>query len=95
MKNKVKPRVRKLAAFLLAFFSFNGSTPGFIMTVPVEANITEAGEATAEDIGLLTDKIASAYLYNIENDKLIYSLNENEVIYPTSTVKIMTGTPRN
>ncbi|MFY9380739.1 MAG: serine hydrolase [Eubacteriales bacterium] len=93
MKNKVKPRVRKLAAFLLAFFSIlTAALPVFIMTVPVEANITEAGEATAEDIGLLTDKIASAYLYNIENDKLIYSLNENEVIYPTSTVKIMTGT---
>ncbi len=92
MTKKGKSRARKLAAFLLFLFSvLTALLPVFIMTEPVSATITEGGEATAEDIGLLTDKISAAYLYNIENDKLIYSLNENEVIYPTSTVKIMTG----
>ena len=31
------------------------------------------------------------YLYNLENNKAVYSLNVEEQIYPTSTVKIMTG----
>lgn len=34
---------------------------------------------------------ASAYLYNIENSQAIYTYNPEEKVYPTSTVKIMTG----
>ena len=32
-----------------------------------------------------------AYLYNFENDVVLYSVNEDARIYPASTVKIMTG----
>jgi D-alanyl-D-alanine carboxypeptidase len=35
--------------------------------------------------------VAAAYLYNIETDTILYTYNENNVLYPTSTVKIMTG----
>ena len=34
---------------------------------------------------------ASVYLYNIENKKTVYKLNAEEKVYPTSTVKLMTG----
>lgn len=33
----------------------------------------------------------AGYLYNIETDTVLYTYNENDVIYPTSTVKLMTG----
>lgn len=33
----------------------------------------------------------SAYLYNFENKKAVYALNADEKVYPTSTVKLMTG----
>ena len=34
---------------------------------------------------------AGAYLYNFENDALLYELNPDARIYPASTVKLMTG----
>lgn len=34
---------------------------------------------------------AGAYLYNFENDAVLYELNPDERIYPASTVKLMTG----
>lgn len=34
---------------------------------------------------------ASAYLYNIENSQAIFTYNPDDKVYPTSTVKIMTG----
>ncbi|MBE6714096.1 MAG: D-alanyl-D-alanine carboxypeptidase [Ruminococcaceae bacterium] len=33
----------------------------------------------------------AVYLYNIENKKAVYALNADEKVYPTSTVKLMTG----
>lgn len=33
----------------------------------------------------------SVYLYNFENDKAVFKLNADEEVYPTSTVKLMTG----
>lgn len=34
---------------------------------------------------------AGAYLYNFENDAVLFQLNPDERIYPASTVKLMTG----
>lgn len=34
---------------------------------------------------------AGAYLYNFENDTVLFELNPDERIYPASTVKLMTG----
>ena len=33
----------------------------------------------------------SVYLYNLENKQAVYKLNADEKVYPTSTVKLMTG----
>lgn len=37
------------------------------------------------------EKCRSAYLYCFENSKSLYEYNADETVYPTSTVKIMTG----
>ncbi len=46
--------------------------------------------ASAEDMPD-TSKVRNVYLYNFENDQVIYSQNAEDSIYPTSTVKVMTG----
>ena len=35
------------------------------------------------------------YLYNLENNKAVFTQNAEEQVYPTSTVKIMTCRRRN
>ncbi len=46
--------------------------------------------ALAADIPEIQEA-AGAYLYNFENDVVLYELNPDERIYPASTVKLMTG----
>lgn len=41
--------------------------------------------------GINTDGARAIYVYNIENDRVLYSQNTDEVIQPVSTVKIMAG----
>ncbi len=36
-------------------------------------------------------KVQNIYVYNLENDRVLFSKNENDRIYPASTAKIMTG----
>ncbi len=38
-----------------------------------------------------TSRVRNVYVYNFENDFVLFSQNVDDVIYPTSTVKIMTG----
>jgi len=38
-----------------------------------------------------TAGVRTAILYNVENDKIIYALNENEIVYPAASVKLMTS----
>ncbi len=38
-----------------------------------------------------TPHAGGAYLYNFENDAVLYAYNENVRLYPASTVKLMTG----
>ncbi|MBQ7012151.1 MAG: D-alanyl-D-alanine carboxypeptidase [Clostridia bacterium] len=35
--------------------------------------------------------VRTAILYNVENNRIIYALNENEAVYPASSVKLMTA----
>ena len=35
--------------------------------------------------------VRAAILYNVENDRIIYSLNANETVFPASSVKMMTA----
>lgn len=41
--------------------------------------------------GINTDGAKAIYVYNIENDRVLYSQNTDEAIQPVSTVKIMAG----
>ena len=38
-----------------------------------------------------SEQVNAAYLYNIENSVMLYEKNAEEIIFPASTVKIMTG----
>lgn len=49
-----------------------------------------AGAVYATD-GPTVERVAGAYLYNFENDVVLYELNANTPIFPASTVKIMSG----
>lgn len=37
------------------------------------------------------ERVGAAYLYNIENDKVIYEKSADEIMYPAASVKIMTA----
>ncbi len=81
-------RVRILARLLALSFACLFAL--LAAPVPVGA-ISSRDAATPDDVGLETEHIGGAYLYNIENDFAALSYNANETLYPTSTVKIMTG----
>lgn len=68
---------RSLIALFLVFCM---TVPAIIM--PVSVNALEEPAVT---------NTASAYLYNFENEKAVYKLNADEKVFPTSTVKLMTG----
>ena len=60
----------------------------FSLLIPFFAHITAYAENAAPD----THGVKHAYLYNIENNKIIFSKGSNtEQITPSSTVKIMSG----
>ncbi len=60
-----------------------------LLSLPIFAEDAEE----AEDDGAMPviDHCIGAYLYNFENDEILYSSGEDERVYPTSTVKLMTG----
>ena len=82
--SRVRVLMRTAAMFFALFFILSP------LTVPVSA-ISSRDAATPKDVGLATDHIGAAYLYNIENDFAALSYKIDETIYPASTVKIMTG----
>ncbi len=86
-ENKACPPRRSVAARLVALFFV---CLFLLSPLPVGA-ISSRDSATPEQVGLETDHVGGAYLYNIENDFTVLSYNANETLYPTSTVKIMTG----
>lgn len=53
-----------------------------ILLVPVSVNALEDPDVSHAQ---------SVYLYNLENEKAVFKLNADETVYPTSTVKLMTG----
>ena len=68
--------VLRALAFLFAVFFFS--------FVPA------AIPAGAEEAPIL-EYVKSACLYNVESDSVLFELNPKEAVFPTSTVKIMTG----
>ncbi len=72
-----KKRTRPIAAVLAAVTL---SFLPWLFSVPANA----AELPSVEHAG-------GAYLYNIENDTVLYAYNEDAKLYPASTVKLMTG----
>lgn len=68
---------RVVAAFLSVFLLMAGA---LCLCVP---------SAALEDPVVSNAK--GIYLYNLENDRAVFTLNPDEQLYPTSTVKMMTG----
>lgn len=61
----------------------------FVMTFALGA-AAFAVPARAEEAPIL-EKVGSACLYNVESDSVLYELNPDAEVYPTATVKLMTG----
>ena len=63
-----------------------------LIVCAIVLSLFTAVDICAED-GRLEDlsRVQNVYVYNIENDTVLYSKNENDKIYPASTVKMMTG----
>lgn len=74
----MKKRFIRSLAVLTAAVSF--FLPVLLYTAPVSAAEPPA-----------TPHVGGAYLYNFENDTVLYSYKEDVRLYPASTVKIMTG----
>ncbi len=79
---RLRAVIRCAALFFALFF--------VLSPLPVSA-ITSRDAATPDDMDLAVDRIDGAYLYNIENDFVALAYNADETVFPTSTVKIMTG----
>lgn len=56
-----------------------------LLPLPIGAEETDGGAMP------VIDHCIGAYLYNFENDEVLYSVGADERVYPTSTVKLMTG----
>lgn len=56
-----------------------------LLSLPIGAEETDGGAMP------VIDHCTGAYLYNFENDEVLYSVGADERVYPTSTVKLMTG----
>lgn len=82
-KHRVHSRAPRLIALIFAVF--------FVFSAPVTASAAEVGDVYASDVGLETDHIKGAYLYNLENDFTVLAYAAEDTVYPTATVKIMSG----
>ena len=56
-----------------------------LLSLPIGAEEADGGAMP------VIDHCIGAYLYNFENDEVLYSVGADERVYPTSTVKLMTG----
>ncbi len=82
-KNRVHEGALRLLALIFAVF--------FVFSTAVTASAASVGDAYASEIGIETSHIKGAYLYNIENDFTVLAYAADDTVYPTSTVKIMSG----
>ncbi|MBP3294721.1 MAG: D-alanyl-D-alanine carboxypeptidase [Clostridia bacterium] len=92
----------KLLAFAMAMFLL---MPGLISPVfaaradagaGLGGSAEDAAAALAETIpeempGPEVERLEGAYLYNFENDQVLFEYDSSEKVYPASTVKIMTA----
>ena len=78
-KNKKHAGLSVIAVLLAAVF--------LLLALPIGAEDADSDDGSPPVI----DHCIGAYLYNFENDEVLYSTGEDERVYPTSTVKLMTG----
>ena len=62
-----------------------------LLTAALLISLFVLSSSAVEPDGINTDGAQAIYLYNIENDKVLYEKNINDMIQPVSTVKIMAG----
>ena len=71
---------KRLISVLLSitfFISFFAFLPSTVFAAEVDTPVVE--------------KAKSAYVYNFENDKIVFEKNKDLSLFPAGTVKIMTG----
>lgn len=71
--------MKKIISFILSAVTVIGCLISF--AVPLASEKGEPAVTNAK----------SAYVYNLDNDKAVFAYNGDEPVFPTSTVKIMTG----
>ncbi len=76
-KSKIRDRVRRAVSF-------------FVSAIVLLPLLTLFAHAEGSDPPSL-EKVGAACLYNVESDTVLFELNPDAEVYPTSTVKIMTG----
>ncbi|MBQ7923603.1 MAG: D-alanyl-D-alanine carboxypeptidase [Clostridia bacterium] len=75
-------RMKRIFTVLLAFLEL------ILCMVPLAAE----EEEVLDENGLpIIENCTGAYLYNFENDQILFAKGETERIYPTATAKIMAG----
>ncbi|MBE6587746.1 MAG: D-alanyl-D-alanine carboxypeptidase [Ruminococcaceae bacterium] len=74
--------MKRLSGRFFAIILAVALTVPMLLWLPVSVNALEDPEVSYA---------SSVYLYNLENEKAVYKLNADEKVYPTSTVKLMTG----
>jgi D-alanyl-D-alanine carboxypeptidase (penicillin-binding protein 5/6) len=62
-----------------------------LLTAALLISLFVLSSSAVEPDGINTDGAQAIYLYNIENDNVLYEKNINDMIQPVSTVKIMAG----
>ena len=77
VRNKTRDRVLRAVSFFVSAVVFLSISAFFVL-------------AEGSDPPSL-EKVGAACLYNVESDSVLYELNPETEVYPTSTVKIMTG----
>ena len=92
----------KLFAFAMAMFLLMPGliSPVFAARADADAGLggsaEDAAAALAENVpeempGPEVERLEGAYLYNFENDQVLFEYDSSEKVYPASTVKIMTA----
>ncbi len=94
----MKKRIISLLLALACIFPLALTVTADETTVPEETTAPEPERppTLAEDDEPILEKptlvnVGAAVVYNIENDRYIYDLNADKIIYPASTVKLMTA----
>ncbi len=72
-------------------YNFFRRGSALLLTAAVLISIFALTVTAVDPTDVNLDGAEAIYLYNIENDKLLYEKNINEKIQPVSTVKIMAG----